>query len=69
VAKPAPQVRAGGPPFDAAQAQGLRLYGCRVLRFLKGADFDSTLFFVLVRMELARVHRPLSPWQLPKPAP
>lgn len=41
---------AGGPPFDAAQAQAVCLYGCRrvaqpstpPIRFLKGAAFDLT---------------------------
>jgi hypothetical protein len=36
-------LRAGGAAFTIAAGDGLSLYGCRILRFVKGADFDFTL--------------------------
>jgi hypothetical protein len=42
-ASPSEVPPAGGAPFTIAAGDGLSLYGCRILRFLKDADFDFTL--------------------------
>jgi hypothetical protein len=58
----ASQPSGGWAPSHVAFA--LRLYGCRILRFLKGADFDFTLgifcFGERPRFSIRRAHLPLA---------